>query len=112
GLFTCLAGALFALFNRYVDPGNTLDFRLMIFILLMTVIGGMGSIYGAVIGVTIFVLAQDYLQNGLQQIKDMLPADHIIANLFGPEHWLLWFGLLFSVSVYFFPKGVVGRLRA
>lgn len=112
GLFTCLAGALFAVFNRYVDPGNTLDFRLMIFILLMTVIGGMGSIYGAVIGVSIFILAQNYLQDGLQQIKEILPDDSIIANLFSPEHWLLWFGILFILSVYFFPKGIVGRLRS
>ena len=26
--------------------------------------------------------------------------------------WLLWMGLLFVLSVYYFPTGVVGRLRA
>lgn len=111
GWLTCIAGALFALFNRYVDPTNTLDFRLMIFILLMSVIGGMGSIYGAVIGVTIFLLAQNYLQDGLQLIQANLPEPSLLANLLSPDHWLLWFGLLFILSVYFFPKGVVGKLR-
>lgn len=111
GLLTCLAGALFAIFNRYVDPGNTLDFQLMIFILLMTVIGGMGSIYGAVIGVSVFVLAQNFLQDLLNTMRTALPEDYLLANIFNPEHWLLWFGSLFILSVYFFPQGIVGRLR-
>ncbi|CUT16214.1 ABC transporter permease protein [Bradyrhizobium sp.] len=29
----------------------------------------------------------------------------------GRWNWLLWLGLLFIASVYFFPTGVVGRLR-
>ena len=28
-----------------------------------------------------------------------------------PDRWLLWLGLLFIASIYFFPAGVVGRLR-
>ena len=35
----------------------------MIDILLMVVIGGMGTMYGAVIGATMFVVAQNYLQD-------------------------------------------------
>ena len=34
----------------------------MLDILLMVVIGGMGTIYGAIIGAAIFMLAQNYLQ--------------------------------------------------
>jgi branched-chain amino acid transport system permease protein len=29
-----------------------------------------------------------------------------------PDRWLLWLGVLFVLSVYYFPTGVVGRLRA
>jgi branched-chain amino acid transport system permease protein len=32
--------------------------------------------------------------------------------LLHPDRWLLWLGLLFIASVYFFPTGVVGRLRS
>ena len=28
-----------------------------------------------------------------------------------PDRWLLWLGLLFILCVYFFPTGIVGRLR-
>lgn len=106
-----LAGALFALFNRYVNPENTLNFELMVFILLMCVIGGMGTLYGAVVGVAVFLLAQNYLQDVLRGLSH-LAGEGWLQELLAPEHWLLWFGLLFVLSVYFFPKGIVGQLRA
>ncbi len=36
----------------------------------------------------------------------------LLPNLLDPDRWLLWLGLLFVLSVYFFPAGIVGRLRA
>ena len=60
-----LAGALMALVLRYNGPDATLSFSLMIDILLMVVIGGMGTLYGAVVGAIVVVLAQYYLQNVL-----------------------------------------------
>lgn len=110
-LLACLAGVLFALINRYVNPENTLAFDLMVFILLMCVMGGMGTLYGAVVGATLFLLAQNYLQDFLKLLAEQLPSDGMLADLVAPEHWLLWFGLLFVLSVYFFPSGVVGQLR-
>ena len=51
-----------ALWLRYAGPDTSLSFAIMLDILLMVVIGGMGTIYGAIIGATIFILAQNYLQ--------------------------------------------------
>jgi hypothetical protein len=65
-LFATLAGALLALWLRYVGPDTTLSFEIMIDILLIVVIGGMGTMYGAVIGSVLFVLAQNYLQDLLK----------------------------------------------
>jgi branched-chain amino acid transport system permease protein len=28
-----------------------------------------------------------------------------------PDRWMLWLGILFVLSVYFFPTGIVGKLR-
>ena len=36
----------------------------------------------------------------------------LLAQLISPDRWLLWLGILFVLSVYHFPTGVVGRLRA
>lgn len=111
-LLACAAGILYALWLRYVGPDTTLSFNIMIDILLMVVIGGMGSMYGAALGAAIFVLAQNYLQDGMRLLHAALDAVPLLANLFHPDRWLLWLGVLFILSVYFFPSGIVGRLRA
>ncbi|MDW3207703.1 MAG: branched-chain amino acid ABC transporter permease [Alphaproteobacteria bacterium] len=107
-----LAGSLFAIWLRYVGPDTTLSFTIMLDILLMVVIGGMGTMYGAVIGATIFVLAQNYLQNLMGAASDATAMIPLLPQLLDPDRWLLWLGVLFILSVYFFPSGIVGRLRA
>jgi branched-chain amino acid transport system permease protein len=106
-----LAGSLFAIWLRYVGPDTTLSFEIMLDILLMVVIGGMGTMYGAVIGATIFVLAQNYLQTLMAGASEATSALPLVPDLLNPDRWLLWLGVLFILSVYFFPTGIVGRLR-
>ncbi|WP_370152982.1 branched-chain amino acid ABC transporter permease [Ferrovibrio sp.] len=108
-----LAGVLMALWLRYTGPDTTLSFAIMIDILLMVVIGGMGTLYGAVLGATIFILAQNYLQVLMGELSDALAAAGIpvLPLLFQADRWLLWLGILFVLSVYFFPAGIVGKLR-
>jgi branched-chain amino acid transport system permease protein len=110
-LVATLAGVLYALWLRYTGPNTTLDFSIMIDILLMVVIGGMGTMYGAVIGATIFVIAQNYLQEGMKALSGSLAGVPLLPDLFHPDRWLLWLGVLFVLSVYYFPAGVVGKLR-
>jgi len=106
-----LAGVLMALWLRYTGPDTTLSFAIMIDILLMVVIGGMGTLYGAVIGAALFTLAQNYLQVLMAQVSEASAAIPLLPQLFHPDRWLLWLGVLFVLSVYFFPTGIVGRLR-
>ncbi len=111
-LFATLAGALLALWLRYVGPDTTLSFEIMIDILLIVVIGGMGTIYGAVLGSVLFVLAQNYLQDLLKLAGSSLEGVPVLGAVLTPDRWLLWLGVLFVLSVYHFPTGIVGRLRA
>ncbi len=106
-----VAGALLALQLRYVGPDATLSFSIMVDILLMVVIGGMGTLYGAVLGASIMVMAQYYLQPAMGALSDAVAGLPILPALFHPDRWLLWLGLLFILIVYFFPAGIVGRLR-
>jgi branched-chain amino acid transport system permease protein len=106
-----LAGSLFAIWLRYVGPDTTLSMEIMIDILLMVVIGGMGTIWGAVVGATIFVLAQNYLQTLMGAAAGATAGLPLIPDLLNPDRWLLWLGVAFILSVYFFPTGIVGRLR-
>ncbi len=110
-LFATFAGALLAIWLRYNGPDTTLSFEIMIDILLIVVIGGMGTMYGAVIGSALFVVAQSYLQDLMKLVSDALQAAPVVAGILSPDRWLLWLGVLFVLSVYYFPTGVVGRLR-
>lgn len=110
-LFATLAGALLALWLRYVGPDTTLSFEIMLDILLIVVIGGMGTMYGSVIGAALFVLAQNYLQDLLKLGAGVVEGVPVLSAFVSPDRWLLWLGVLFVLSVYHFPTGVVGRLR-
>jgi branched-chain amino acid transport system permease protein len=111
-LFATLAGALLALWLRYNGPDTSLSFEIMLDVLLIVVIGGMGTIYGAVIGSALFVLAQSYLQDLMKVGAAAVEGVPLLPALISPDRWLLWLGILFVLSVYHFPSGVVGRLRA
>ena len=111
-LFATVAGALLALWLRYTGPDTTLSFEIMLDILLIVVIGGMGTLYGAVVGSVLFVLAQNYLQDLLKLGASALEGVPLLGAVVTPDRWLLWLGVLFVLSVYHFPSGVVGRLRA
>ena len=110
--FATLAGALLALWLRYNGPDTSLSFEIMIDILLMVVIGGMGTMYGAVVGATLFIVAQNYLQDLMKLASDAAAGVPLLPDLVHPDRWLLWLGILFILSVYRFPTGIVGKLRA
>jgi branched-chain amino acid transport system permease protein len=111
-LFACLAGAMLALWLRYNGPETSLSFEIMMDCLLIVVIGGMGTIYGSAIGAVLFLIAQSYLQDLLRLGSEAAAGLPWLAALLSPDRWLLWLGVLFVLSVYYFPTGIVGRLRA
>jgi len=110
-LLACCGGALLALWLRYTGPETAMSMEIMLDLLLIVVIGGMGSIYGAVIGSVLFIVAQNYLQALLKLAASAVDGVPVLNTLVSPDRWLLWLGLLFVLAVYHFPGGIVGRLR-
>ena len=108
-----LAGALSALWLRYVGPDTALSFSIQVDVLVMVVVGGMGSLYGAIIGAALFVFAESYLQDAMGALSRLAADAHLplLPALFHPDRWLLWLGLAFVLAVYFAPAGVVGALK-
>lgn len=111
-LFATLAGVMLALWLRYSGPETSLSFEIMMDVLLMVVMGGMGTVYGSVIGAAVFLVAQSYLHDVLRLASDATASLPWVSALLSPDRWLLWLGVLFVLSVYYFPTGVAGRLRA
>jgi branched-chain amino acid transport system permease protein len=107
-----VGGALLALWLRHTGPDTTLSFDIMLDILLMLVIGGMGTMYGAAVGAAVFLIAQNYLQDAMAAASQATAGIPVLPHLLHPDRWLLWLGVFFILSIYFFPTGIVGRLRS
>ncbi len=108
-----LAGGLSAVWLRYVGPDTALSFSIQVDVLVMIVVGGMGSLYGAIIGAALFVVAESYLRDLIGALSTAAADAHLplLPALFHPDRWLLWLGLAFVLAVYFAPAGIVGALR-
>jgi branched-chain amino acid transport system permease protein len=109
-VIAALAGTVWAVWLKYTGPDTTFSFAIMIDILLMVVIGGMGTMVGAVIGVVLMSLAQFYLKDLMEAAAQATANIPLLPNLLDPDRWLLWLGLLFILLVYFFPAGIAGTL--
>ncbi|MCK4828907.1 branched-chain amino acid ABC transporter permease, partial [bacterium] len=89
--FAGLAGGLYALLQNFV-PLLTLGLDISGDIVLMTLVGGMGTLYGPILGAMAIVFLKDLLSSYL--------------NI-----WPLILGLLFVVSVMTFRRGVFKELK-
>lgn len=105
-----LAGTIYAVWLKYTGPDTTLSFAIMIDILLMVVIGGMGTMWGAVIGAVLMVTAQYYLRDLMGVAAEATANIPLLPDLLNPDRWLFWLGIIFILLVYFFPKGIVGTI--
>ena len=107
-----LAGTIYAVWLKYTGPDTTLSFAIMIDILLMVVIGGMGTMWGAVIGAVLLVLSQYYLRDLMGVAAEAAAGVPLLPQLLAPDRWLFWLGIIFILLVYFFPKGIAGTAIA
>jgi branched-chain amino acid transport system permease protein len=66
--------------------------------LLMTIVGGVGTLFGPLLGSVIIQYAHESLTE--------LAKVHWIF-----ERWLILFGIIYILIVMFFPKGIVGTIQ-
>jgi len=105
-----IAGSVYAVWLKYTGPDTALSFAIMIDILLMVVIGGMGTMWGAVIGAVLMVMAQYYLRDLMGAASEAVAGIPLLPELLSPDRWLFWLGIIFILLVYFFPRGIAGTL--
>ncbi len=105
---TVLGGG-YAMWVRYVNPESALGIPIMLDVLLMVIIGGIGTLYGGVVGAAFLLGARTLLPNLRGLGAAAFAGSDILLRL--SERWLLYFGILFVLVVFFFPRGVLGTLR-
>lgn len=85
------AGVLFAWYNQFVGP-NDLELALSTQILIIVILGGIGTLYGQVLGAGIVV----FLSNGLSALT---------------QRWELILGAIYFIIVMYSPDGLTGLGR-
>ncbi|MFH0845375.1 MAG: branched-chain amino acid ABC transporter permease [Pseudomonadota bacterium] len=109
-VLAALVGGLYAMWVGYVNPESSLGvLTIMLDVLLMVIIGGMGTLYGGIIGAAFIKITQTFLPDLQHLAKSLFPHAELLHNVL--ERWLLLFGVLFILVVIFFPKGVIGSVK-
>ena len=95
GMMCGIAGALFANWNEFVSPAS-MHWTRSGELLIMVILGGMGTLFGPVLGTVLFLLLEEYLP----ELMDLL--------LFpgAGEHWMGVFGPILILLVLFARGGV------
>ncbi len=91
GAVTALAGALYALMLKFA-PLSNIDIETSEQIMFMTVLGGLGSLYGSILGSAIFLLASDFF-------SELWPR------------WMILLGLLLIMVMLYLPGGLSKALE-
>ena len=88
-----MAGGVYARYAAFIHPNGVFAFQTSVYILLMPVIGGIGTVWGAVLGGIVLGIVEE----------------EMVANF--PQIHLLLYGSLLILIILVEPDGVLGRSR-
>ena len=88
-----VGGSLYTPFMLYIQPDLVFGFSISIAMVLMPIIGGVGTLWGPVFGAVVFVMIREQLEASFQGL-------HLLA-----------YGLLVIVVILFEPAGISGLAR-
>jgi branched-chain amino acid transport system permease protein len=94
-VYASVAGSLYAHWANYINPGS-FGFLASIMFLVMAAVGGLGSIWGPVFGVTVIVVLVELL-------RDVMPR---FMGHAGGEYEIVVFGVILILVMIFMPGGV------
>lgn len=95
GFFIGAAGSLWGHYTSYLSPGTFLLILVGAQMVLMSILGGKGTVAGPAVGAVLVVLVNEFFLSQFGGTE---------LNIFGT-------GLLLLLVLMFFPDGVVGSLR-
>ncbi|MBI4454361.1 MAG: branched-chain amino acid ABC transporter permease [Acidobacteria bacterium] len=98
-----IVGSLYAQYFLFIDPREMFSFQNSIAMVLMPIIGGVGTLWGPVLGAVVFKVVEDRLSTA------RLMVGSLSINLV--QFNLLLYGLLLVLIILFEPGGVLGLIR-
>ena len=106
--FAGIAGGLYAHQIGVIAPSR-FDFNRSVEILMMVVLGGMGSITGAIISAAFLTALPEMLRGAGQLLSSVLPD--VMTGFFNnfDQYRMLIYSVLLILVMLFRPKGLLGR---
>ena len=117
-VFTSLAGSLYGVYVGFIDPSTVLALDLSVQIVMICIIGGIGTIVGPVVGAALLVPLSEALRSNA--ITDALIKAGVVSaeskvGAFLKENLshahVLIYGILVVIVILFMPDGVLGFFR-
>ena len=95
--FTALGGSLYAQKELYIDPGSVLSTALSIKMALVTILGGVGNLFGPVVG--------SALLTGIEEVTRQVFGGS------GRGTDLILYALIIIGVAVFYPTGIMGWIK-
>ena len=92
-IFMGAAGAIYAMQLTYIDPFISFNLNYSFLPVLMAIFGGMGQLYGPILGAAVFAYLREVL----------------ITEF--PYHYMLILGIVLLIAILFLPNGLVGLIQ-
>ena len=92
---TAMVGAVWAYYLTFIYPESSVDPLVMIGAVLMTFLGGRGTLWGPTIGALVLVPAQQYM----------------LIHLGGSQLYLVGYSAVFVVVLLLLPRGILPSIR-
>lgn len=117
-VFTSFAGSLYGVYVGFIDPSTVLALDLSVQIVMIGIIGGIGTIFGPMIGAALLIPLSEALRSNA--ITDALMKAGIVSEQSRTGAFLkenlahahvLIYGILVVVVILYMPEGIVGFFR-
>lgn len=115
---TSMAGSFYGMYVGFVDPPTVLGLDLSVQIVLICIIGGIGTLFGPLVGACVLVPLSEVLRSNA--LPELLIKWHWVSETsrtgaFLKDHLshahVLVYGILVVLVILFMPEGLVGFFR-
>ena len=117
-VLTSLTGSFYGIYVGFVDPPTVLGLDVSVQIMLICIIGGMGTLWGPVLGALILVPLSEALRSNM--VTDLLVKVGMVSadskiGIFLKENLshahVLLYGILVVLVILFMPDGLMGFVK-
>jgi branched-chain amino acid transport system permease protein len=117
-VFTSLAGSLYGIYVGFIDPPTVLGLELSVQIVLICIIGGIGTLWGPIVGAAVLIPLSEALRSNLITeelinwgvVTEGSSIGSFLTDNLAHAHVLIY-GILVVIVILFMPEGFVGFFK-